>query len=123
MLDFHRGWLPQILGFAALIADGELECWTQGHSRRARVASFDELHEQVFEDLQAEAMLRELAVRLPGEVERQEAIASFLRALAHVRLQISAFPQLREPRRLFASRSWSHLRGAAESLRRAFHDR
>ena len=124
MFDFHRGWLPQILGFATVIADGELEpAWTQGNSRRSRVASFDELYEQVFEDLKAEAVLHELAAHLPGEVERQEAIASFLRALAQVRLQVASFPELRDSRRLFASRSWAHLRGAAESLRGAFRDR
>jgi hypothetical protein len=40
-----------------------------------------------------------------------------------VRLQVSAFPELRDPRRLFGSRSWAHLRGAAEALRSAFRER
>jgi hypothetical protein len=119
--DFHRGWLPRILGLAALIADGELAAaWTSGEARKAQAASFDELHGLVFEELQSEAMLRELEANLPGEDERQEAIASFLRAIAHVKLQVAAFPALRDPRWLVVSRSWEHLRGAAEALREAF---
>ena len=121
MQDFHRGWLPQILGLAALIADGVLAAaWTSGDTRAARAASFEELHALVFEELQSEAMLHQLEANLPGEDERQEAIASFLRALAHVELQVAAFPALRDPRWLVVSRSWEHLRGAAESLREAF---
>ena len=121
MLDFHRGWLPQILGFAAIIADGELEAaWLHGPSRRSRVASFDELYQQVFEDLEAEAVLPELRTHLPGQVERQEAIATFLRAIAHLHLQVEADPALRTPRRLVATNAWTHLRGAAAWLRLAF---
>ena len=121
MLDFRRGWLPQILGLAALIADGALvDAWISGNTGAARAASFDELHQLVFEELQSEAMLHQLEANLPGEDERQEAIASFLRALAHVKLQVEAFPALRDARWLVVSRSWEHLRGAAESLREAF---
>ena len=120
MLDFHRGWLPQILGFAAIIADGELEAAWLHPSRHARLASFDELYQQVFEDLEAEAMLPRLRAHLPGQVERQEAIATFLRAIAHLHLQVEADPALRAPRRLVATTSWTHLRGAAAWLRLAF---
>ena len=124
MIDFHRVWLPQILGFATLIADEGLEAdWIRGDTSRTRFASLQELYEQVFEDLESHAIVAELERHLPGRVDRQEALASFLRAVTHAHLQVAANPQLREPRRLFASRSWLHLRGAAEALRQAFRER
>ena len=124
MVDFQRVWLPQILGFASLIADQRLEeDWLRGDTSRTRFASLHELYEQVFEDLESEAIVAQLQRHLPGRVDRQEALASFLRAVTHAHLQVAANPALRDPRRLFASRSWLHLRGAAEALRQAFRER
>jgi hypothetical protein len=124
MLDFDRVWLPQILGFASLVADERVEAdWIRGDTSRTRVASLQELYEQVFEDLDSAAVAAELHRHLPGRVDRQEALASFLRAITHAHLQVEANPRLRDPRRLFATRSWLHLRGAAEALRQAFRER
>ncbi len=57
MIDFEQVWLPQIVAYAGMINDGTLE--DQWRGRRPIVTSAtdpDELHEQIFGDLDADNM-------------------------------------------------------------------
>lgn len=57
MIDFKNVWLPQIVGYATIISNGQLEDqWLGRLGAVISVTNPDELHEQVFGDLDADAI-------------------------------------------------------------------
>jgi len=85
MIDFKQVWLPQIVAYARLIGTGQLEQeWLGRSPRMTSVTDPDELHEQVFDDLDAESIW--LQNRLAPNLSPQatEAIDGFLTALSNI---------------------------------------
>ncbi|TPG20865.1 hypothetical protein EAH87_05750 [Sphingomonas koreensis] len=85
MIAFEQVWLPQIIDYARLIHSGQLENEWLGISDRATsVIDPDELHEQVFGDLDADGIWP--PVRGIGRVSARmsDAIDRFLAALRDV---------------------------------------
>jgi hypothetical protein len=81
MIDLFRTWLPQIIGAAEDLQSGRLErAWTLGERGISAYYS-GELHEQVFGDLDADAMLEKARLALAPHPELVEALASFLGSL------------------------------------------
>ena len=83
MIDFRNVWLPQIIGYAVLIADDKAlrSVWIEGDYSFTSVRDYDELIEQVFGGLDAEAMWNEHKRELVDDVNLQSSIDAFLRAL------------------------------------------
>jgi hypothetical protein len=85
MIDFEHVWLPQIVQYAELISSGQLEAEWQGRAKATTsVTDRDELHEQVFDDLDAERVWTENRCRTGLPVSATEAIDRFLDALRTV---------------------------------------
>lgn len=60
MIDFEQVWLPQIVRYAELVSAGKLDdAWLGRASPTTSITDPDELHEQVFDDLDAEAVWAE----------------------------------------------------------------
>src|SRR5689334_10377259 len=57
MIDFQHVWLPQLISYARLIDTGQIEQeWLGCATRTTSITGPDELHEQVFDDLDADAV-------------------------------------------------------------------
>ena len=55
MIDFEQVWLPQIVEYARLVSAGQLENeWLGQVTATTSVTDPDELHEQIFDDLDAD---------------------------------------------------------------------
>jgi hypothetical protein len=109
MIDFERVWLPQIVAYARLISTGQLEDqWLGRGTPTTSVTDPDELHEQVFDDLDADSIWAENCheVRLPPVAN--EAIERFLSALRNVDESDAHF--------LVASSAWAEVKEAAHDI-------
>ena len=79
MIDFFKTWLPQIIGYAEMVADGTLRrAWETGDKSETSTYYSGELYEQVFGDLDADNMRVEMRSRLQDHVGLAEAIELFL---------------------------------------------
>ena len=109
MIEFERVWFPQIVSYAKLISTGQLEDeWLGRLAPKTSVTDPNELHEQVFDDLDAEriwAANRDLG--LVGSTAR-EGIDRLLAALLTI--------DQSDPRLVVASASWSEAKVAASLL-------
>ncbi len=82
MIDFEQVWLPQIIGYARLISTGQLENqWLGQSDAMTSVTDPDELHEQIYDDLDADAIWSEARQNLDMPAAATSAIDSFLLAL------------------------------------------
>jgi len=86
MIDFRNVWLPQIIRYAVLIADDKAlrSVWISGDHSFTSVTSYDELIEQMFDDLDSEAMWSQHKKELVDHVSLQSSIDAFLHALLTV---------------------------------------
>ena len=91
MIDFFKNWLPQIIGYAELVADGTLRrAWENPEQSQTSAYYSGELYEQVFGDLDAEAMLPEMRQRLHEQPALIAAIEALLRSLQRLDAWIEA---------------------------------
>lgn len=82
MIDFHKAWLPQIIGYAETVTDGTLRtAWETGDTSQTSIYYSGELHEQVFGDLDADSMRWEMRSRLQDRPQIVEAVELFLYSL------------------------------------------
>jgi hypothetical protein len=109
MIDFEHVWLPQIVSYATIISTGQLEDqWLGRLGTVTSVTDPDELHEQIFGDLDADAVwiaARE-SVQLPASII--EVIDRFLAALHDISESDAAT--------LVSSKVWLKVRDAANVL-------
>lgn len=85
MIDFEHVWLPQIVQYARLISTGQLENEWLGHvTATTSVTDPDELHEQIFDDLDADSIWAENHHRPGLQTPAIEAIDRFLAALRNI---------------------------------------
>lgn len=109
MIDFKQVWLPQILQYARLIETGQLEQEWLGYSPRATsVTDPDELHEQVFDDLDAESIWAEKRLAPDLSTRATEAIDGFLTALRNI--------DDRDAGSLVRSAAWTRVKEAAQAV-------
>lgn len=83
MIDFKQVWLPQILGYARLIANDDAlrSAWLNNTATETSVTSPDELIEQVFDDLDSAAIVGEASRYLSSAPDLAEALRGFLTAM------------------------------------------
>jgi hypothetical protein len=83
MIDFKQVWLPQILGYARLIANDDAlrSAWLTNATIDTSVTSPDELIEQVFDDLDSDTIAKEASRHLIAAPHLAEALQGFLTAM------------------------------------------
>lgn len=108
MIDFEHVWLPQIVQYATLIHSGQLEAEWQGQAKvTTSVVDPDELHEQVFDDLDADKVWADNRDRTGLSMLAIQAIDSFLDALRNVESDAGS---------LAASDAWERTKRAAKAV-------
>ena len=82
MIDLFKTWLPQIIGYAEMVADGTLRrTWETGDKSQTSTYFSGELDEQVFGDLHADTMRWEMRSKLHDQPRLVEAVELFLHSL------------------------------------------
>jgi hypothetical protein len=109
MIDFEHVWLPQIVGYAKIISTGRLEDqWLGRVGVVTSVTDPDELQEQVFGDLDADAIWIKARESLQSPPSTIDAIDVFLAALHEIDESDAAA--------LLASKVWLKVKDAANVL-------
>ncbi len=104
MIDFEQVWVPQIVEYARLISTGRLEDEWLGHATTTTsVTDPDELHEQIFDDLDADDIWTENRGNSQLPERAVEAIDRFLAALRNI--------DESDARRVVTSTAWSTANG------------
>lgn len=82
MIDVFKTWLPVIISYAEMIADGTLRrAWETGDTSLTSTYFSGELDEQVFGDLHADTMRWEMRAKLADQPGLVEAVELFLHSL------------------------------------------
>lgn len=121
MIPFQT-WLTQIVEYGRFIADslGVRRAWVEGDLSRTSVTDFDELYEQVFDDLDSDTFEEELGVHLPTDDAARQVLKEFLGELRFIDSVRSRDGKLRSPATLLGSDEWSRLVETARRVARAF---
>ena len=109
MIDFAHVWLPQIVQYAKLISTGQLENeWLGRATASTSVTDPDELHVQVFDDLDADNIWAENRGDSGLPAAANAAIDHFLTALRN----------MDEPdaQSLVRSAAWASAKEAAQAV-------
>lgn len=86
MIDFEQVWLPQIVQYARLIGTGQLENeWLGRVTPATSVTDPDELHEQVFDDLDADRIWAENQKLSASQVRQRLSVTSAFHPLQSYR--------------------------------------
>ena len=106
MIDLQT-WLPQIVGYCEFIADavGTRRAWIQQNFELTSATGFDELYEQIFDDLDSDNFEKELVSVLP-DIALRKAISQFLEALRSVNFCHETDVKFESPKFLFQSNEW-----------------
>ena len=114
MIDF-KIWLSQIIGYCEFVAnDVKLRhAWINCDFSETSVTDFDELYEQVFDDLDAERFAADLQAHLPNAEQARITIAEFLSSLQEMDRSRSESPHLLNASALLDSGQWQRVRRAA----------
>jgi hypothetical protein len=107
-------WLPQILNYCILITDDNAvkRAWFEGNFSDTSVSSFDELYEQIFDDLDSDNFELE-SVGLREELVRS--IRGLLRSLHEVDAMIEN-TNASQPEDIIVSTQWRDLKIWAASV-------
>lgn len=121
MIDLQE-WLRQIVGYTSFVLDQQLirEAWISGDHSKTSVTNFDELFEQVFDDLASQKMVQRFQRELPEEGQKNRAVNAFLNALLTVDAELNRRPELKDASSLLASPHWAGVREAAKQVQTAF---
>ena len=114
MIDF-KTWLPQIMGYCEFVADDAAlrHAWVNHDFSETSVTNFDELYEQVFDDLDADHFAINLAAHMPNAAMARTAIAAFLTSLKEMDRNRSENPELLNSSVLLDSGQWQRVRSSA----------
>jgi hypothetical protein len=117
MIKFQT-WLSQIVGYCQFIVDtvGLRRAWINQNFSHTSVTNFDELYEQIFDDLDSDNIEKELAVYLGRDTAATRAVSEFLESIRVVDNQRETDMQLSDPRCLLQSEEWLRVVRAAEQV-------
>jgi hypothetical protein len=104
-------WFSQIVGYGHFIADtsGVRRAWVDGDCSQTSVSDFDELYEQIFDDLDSDAFERDLHKSLPRDPGAQELLATFLQEIRAIDSMRGHDHRLQSATGLLGSAEWSRL--------------
>lgn len=111
MIDFEQVWLPQIVRYAELVSASKLDdAWLGRATPTTSITDPDELHEQVFDDLDADVVWAENR----GSCNLTPA------AIAAIDLFLGSLGRLDESdaRALVVSEAWARTKAAAQGVLR-----
>ena len=123
MIPFDT-WIRQIVGYADLItASADLRrAWIDRDPSITSAMDFDELFEQVFDDLDSDAFDTKLIAYIPEDPEARAALSEFLEALRRTNQVLEQQPNLRDALALLSSAEWRLVKEAASrELRSSNH--
>lgn len=108
-------WIEGISGICELVADKDSmnNAWLAGDDTITSIMDYDELYEQVFDDLDADDFEKN---RLPVEeksLNRQKLISKFLESIRLLDKKIEVDSTLKKPLKLLNSSEWSYVRESA----------
>lgn len=115
-------WVTQIVGYGDLILnDAALRnAWIDGDRTTTSVTNFDELYEQIFDDLDSSAMEQEFERTGKASEGQLQSVKAFLQQILVVSKQIKMNPSLSDSAALLASGHWQGVVKAARVLRSSF---
>lgn len=124
MINFHT-WLSQIIKYCAFIADrpGLLEAWINRDFSHTSVTDFDELYEQIFDDLDSDTFDAQLETHLSTHTAARESLSRFLGTLRKVNQLREQHTDLRNPHTLLQSAEWDEVENAARQVKTALGER
>jgi len=108
-------WLSQIVGYAKLIAASPdlRRAWINGDPSITSAMDFNELFEQVFDDLDSDAFEAKLIAYVPEDPEARAALCEFLEALRRTDQIREQRSELRNATALLRSTVWRQVEEAA----------
>jgi hypothetical protein len=120
MIEFET-WLPQILGYCEFICadEGVRRAWIDSDVSGTSITSFDELYEQIFDDLDADHFLPSLPFLLASKPELVTAVSRFLDQLKSLDSARTLKPALNSMTALLDSPEWQDLRATAAATLKA----
>ena len=116
MIAFET-WLPQILDYCEFITNDRdiQQAWINHDTSDTSVTDFDELYEQIFDDLDSDFFQPKLSIYLPTNAEACTAITNFLETLKQVDQDRMTYTELQDARMLLGSAQWQALRNSAHA--------
>jgi hypothetical protein len=117
MISFTT-WLRQIGRTCRFLADEKKlqDAWVHGDTSGTSIVDFDELYEQLFDDLDSDAFQEGLKQYLPYDSATESALNSFLDSVRKVDSAMSANPELKDTTTLLNSVEWRQVEGAAKKI-------
>ncbi len=106
-----RTWLSQIVGYCQFVADdfAVRRAWMNGDYSKTSITSFDELYEQIFDDLDSDVLEKDLSIYMSDDSEVREALAAFLEQIRYINTQREHNRELSSTAELLASKDWVRL--------------
>jgi hypothetical protein len=79
-------WLSQIVRYCRFVADDVAvrRAWVNRDYSQTSITTFDELYEQIFDDLDSDALEKELNTHLLGDSDARDDIAGFLQQIREI---------------------------------------
>lgn len=120
MIEFDT-WLPQILGYCEFVcSDASVrKAWIDSDVSGTSITSFDELYEQIFDDLDADHFQPNLHKHLARNLLLSNAVSLFLDQVKSLDSIRTLKPDLKNMTKLLDSEEWQELRETAEAVLKA----
>ena len=114
MIEF-KTWLPQIVGYCEFVVDDMKlrQAWIKRDFSETSVTDFDELYEQVFDDLDASHFAMHLLRYLPNSERMATTIADFVATLQATERVRTENTDLLDASLLLDSAQWQLVRNSA----------
>lgn len=114
MIEF-KTWLPQIVGYCEFIVnDIKLrQAWVKHDFSETSVTDFDELYEQLFDDLDADYFSHNLREQLPNSEQMATSVANFITSLHEFDRARNENSELLDPTTALDSGQWKPVRSSA----------
>lgn len=117
MIAFEN-WLPQVIGYCDFLLDDEKlrRAWINHDFSDTSVTDFDELYEQIFDDLDAKKFAENLFEYLPNSKMVAAAVAAFIASLQEMDQVRAKNSELTKASLLLDSCQWHILRKSASAV-------
>lgn len=115
-------WLSQIVGYGHFITDtlGVRRAWVDNDYSRTSVTNFDELYEQIFDDLDSDTFETNLRQHLPVDPGGRDVLTAFLGEIRAIDALRSHDSRYLSAVHLLKSEEWGRLVEAARRLTSTF---
>jgi hypothetical protein len=118
MIDVEEIWIPQIIAYSRIVICREKlrECWVYKRCLDTSVTSFDELIEQIFDDLDSVNIIGEPLERAGVVSDLKDALRGFVRSLGNVDAAADSGAVSGEASKLLESSLWQEVINAGMRL-------